>query len=295
MLRLIFTVRGFLRDIGPARQGAVWNTKIRFSQHGLYIGCLHLYMAEKSWYQEWFNSPFYHKLYFERNEEEAESFIYQLVQHLQPPPGSHMLDIACGKGRHSRKLASMGYQVTGIDISPDSIEYALRYANDRLHFFVHDMRLPFWANYFDYAFNFFTSFGYFRTRREHDDTIRTIAGGLKPHGTLVIDYLNVHFVEEHLVHEEIRKIGNTTYDIHRWDDGAHFFKKITITDPSLPVPLSFTEKVAKFTLGDFTDMFSYQGLQMQEVFGDYQFNPYHTKNTPRLIIIARKKDVNYGK
>ncbi|MBI1692779.1 MAG: hypothetical protein FYV88_5020, partial [Bacteroidetes bacterium] len=35
---------------------------------------------------------------------------------------------------------------------------------------------PFWINYFDYAFNFFTSFGYFRTRREHDNAIRSLAG-----------------------------------------------------------------------------------------------------------------------
>ncbi|HEV7782048.1 MAG TPA: class I SAM-dependent methyltransferase [Chitinophagaceae bacterium] len=245
-------------------------------------------MAEKSWYKDWFNSPLYHKLYFDRDETEAQAFIKKLVDHLHPPAGSRMLDVACGKGRHSKILASLGYNVTGIDISPGSIEYAKQFEKDNLDFFVHDMRLPFWGNYFDYAFNFFTSFGYFKTRREHDDAVRTIAKSLQPGGLFVIDYLNVHYAEDHLGHNEQKKIGETVYDIHRWDDETHFYKKIIVTDPALEQPAEYTEKVAKFNLGDFTDMLSFQGLQVQEVFGDYQFGNYDIRKTPRLILIAAK-------
>ncbi|MBL7707885.1 MAG: methyltransferase domain-containing protein [Chitinophagaceae bacterium] len=245
-------------------------------------------MPEQAWYKDWFNSTFYHKLYFDRDEQEAEAFIKKLVQHLQPAPGSRMLDVACGKGRHSKTLASMGYTVTGIDISADSIAYARQFENDHLDFFVHDMRLPFYANYFDLVFNFFTSFGYFKTRREHDDAIRTIAQSLKKGGRLVIDYLNVHYAEERLVHREEKEIDGTHYSIHRWDDETHFYKKITVSDVTLKEPLVYTEKVAKFSLGDFTDMLSFQGLQVQEVFGDYDFNSYDVRKTARLIIVAEK-------
>lgn len=246
-------------------------------------------MAIRAWYREWFNSPFYHKLYFDRDEMEAKAFIRKLINHLQPPPACRMLDVACGKGRHSKILASMGYAVTGIDISSDSIAYAKQFENENLSFYVHDMRLPCWVNYFDYAFNFFTSFGYFKTRREHDDAIRTIAGSLKAGGKFVIDYLNIHYSEAHLQPSENKQIGDTNYAITRWDDEDHFYKKILITDPSLNSPLEHTEKVAKFTLGDFTDMLSYQGLQVQEVFGDYQLGPYHVHHAPRMIIVATKE------
>lgn len=246
-------------------------------------------MPPETWYKDWFSSPYYHKLYFERDDKEAEAFIRKLIGHLQPPPGSRMLDVACGKGRHSKILASMGFHVTGIDISFSSIATARQFENENLDFFVHDMRLPFWGNYFDYAFNFFTSFGYFKTRREHDDAIRTIAKSLKPTGILVIDYLNVHYSEDHLLQEEARQIGSTSYTIHRWHDATHFYKKITVVDEALSKPLEYTEKVAKFNLGDFTEMLAYQGLQVQEVFGDYHFSEYDVRKTPRLIIIARKK------
>lgn len=246
-------------------------------------------MGDNGWYKQWFNSPYYHKLYFERDEKEAEAFITRLIQYLEPSPGSRMLDVACGKGRHSKILASMGFYVTGIDISPDSIASAKQFENDNLEFYIHDMRLPFRVNYFQYAFNFFTSFGYFRTRREHDDAIRTIAKSLQPGGQFVIDYLNTHYAEDHPHPNEEKQIGTTKYLIHRWDDESHFYKKITVIDPELPQQMECTEKVAKFSLGDFTDMLSFQGLQVNEVFGDYQFNNYDVRKTPRLILLASKK------
>lgn len=245
-------------------------------------------MTETAWYKNWFNSPFYHKLYFERDEKEAEDFIRQLIAHLQPAAGSRMLDVACGKGRHSKTLAALGYSVTGIDISSDSIAYAKQFEKENLDFFVHDMRLPFWGNYFNFAFNFFTSFGYFKTRREHDDAIRTISKSLKAGGIFVIDYLNVHYAEDHLLKNEQKLIEGTTYEIKRWDDETHFYKKISVTDTTLSFPIEYTEKVAKFSLGDFTDMLSFQGMQVKEVFGDYSFSHYDVRKTPRMIIIAEK-------
>jgi SAM-dependent methyltransferase len=246
------------------------------------------YNRKEPWYKEWFNSPYYHKLFSKRNETEASGFIDKLIHFLHPLPASQMLDTGCGRGRHAIHIAEKGFFVTGIDIAPENIQYARQYENDHLEFFQHDMRLPFRVNYYDYAFNFFTSFGYFRTRREHEDTIRTIAGSLKPNGTFVIDYLNVHYTEEHLVNEEEMAVGSTIYQIRRWQDETHFFKNTLVSDSSLSSPLSFTEKVTKFSLGDFTEMFAYQHMQVTHVFGDYQLNAYDTRHTPRMIITARK-------
>lgn len=242
----------------------------------------------KPWFKDWFNSPYYHQLYFKRDEAEAAAFINKLIDYLKPAPGASMLDIACGKGRHSRMLASKGFYVTGIDLATDSIKEAKKYESERLEFFVHDMRLPFWINYFDYAFNFFTSFGYFNTRREHDNSIRTIAQSIKPGGIFVMDYLNVHYAEDHLIHKSELEIEGVNYYITKWFDETHFYKKIVVEDENLNKPIEHLEKVAKFSLGDFTDMLAYHKLQIQEVFGDYNFNDYHVKNSPRMLIIAKK-------
>ncbi|MEO6583491.1 MAG: class I SAM-dependent methyltransferase [Ferruginibacter sp.] len=240
------------------------------------------------WFKDWFNSPYYHHLYFNRDEHEAAAFINKLIDYLKPGPEARMLDVACGKGRHSQQLANKGFDVTGIDLSEDSIKEALQFEKENLHFYQHDMRLPCWINFFDYAFNFFTSFGYFNTQRENDNAIRTIAKSLKPNGTFVMDYLNVHYAEDHMVHQSEKEIENINYIITKWYDENYFYKKIMIEDEQLEEPLVYTEKVAKFSLGDFTEMFAYQGLQIKEVFGDYNFNNYHIKKSPRVIMIAQK-------
>jgi len=251
-------------------------------------------IVARPWYIDWFNSPFYHKLYFEHNEEEAKRFIQKLIAFLQPPAGSRMLDAACGRGRHSRVLADMGFDVTGFDLSFDSIKYVKQFeksagsGGENLQFFRHDMRFLFYANYFDYVFNFYTSFGYFPTRREHDDTMRSFAAALKPGGILLIDYLNVHYVEDHLVHHEIKKIADASFDINRWDDETHFYKKISISDASLIIPEEHVEKIVKFSLGDFNDMLAFQNMQAIEVFGDYDLHPYDLVKSPRMIIVAKK-------
>ncbi len=240
------------------------------------------------WFKNWFNSPYYHLLYFNRDEEEAAAFINKLLHHLQPKKGAFMLDVACGKGRHSLQLASAGYDVTGIDLSEDSIQEALQFEHDHLHFYRHDMRLPFRINYYDFVFNFFTSFGYFNSERENNNAIHTIASALKPNGTFVMDYLNVHFSEDHLIHKSEKEIEGVNFYITKWFDETHFYKKIQVEDEALKEPLIYTEKVEKFSLGDFTDMFAYHGMQLKEVYGDYKFNAYDVKKSSRMIMIAEK-------
>jgi len=247
-------------------------------------------MEKKLQYLDWLSSGFFHKLYAGTTANEAEPFINQLVQYLQPAPGSRVLDSACGTGFNCRHLAAKGFDVTGVDAATANIEAAKPMEKEGLEFYLHDLRLPFWGNYFHVALNLFTSFGFYRTRREHDNAIRTIASGLQSNGLLVIDYPNTHYEESRLKTQESKQLGETQYEWKRWQTETSFFKTITVSDPSLPAPLEYNIERAKFSLGDFTDMLSFQKMQVQEVFGNYQLAPYHLNDTPRLIVIAKKID-----
>src|SRR5688572_12676909 len=106
-------------------------------------------VSRQPWYKDWFNSPFYHKLYFETEGEKSQAFIHKLIRHLQPVHASRMLNIGSGRGHNSKVLASLGFDVTGIDSTADNVEYAGQFTSEKLQFFLHDIRLPFWINYFD--------------------------------------------------------------------------------------------------------------------------------------------------
>jgi SAM-dependent methyltransferase len=242
----------------------------------------------KQWFKDWFNSPYYHLLYSNRDEREAASFIDKLVGYLRPSPGALMLDVACGRGRHAKYLADKGFNVTGIDLSEESIAAARRLENDHLSFFQHDMRLPFRINYFDVVFNFFTSFGYFETRHENDNALRTLANSLKPGGRLVLDYLNSAYVAAHLVENEVKETGQVVFDIHREMEDGKFLKKIHVLDKKQLLRATFTESVSAFRKTDFEQMFALQGLRITDVFGDYHFNIFDEEHSPRLILIAQK-------
>ena len=244
--------------------------------------------VQKQWFKDWFNSPYYHLLYNNRDSGEAAAFIDKLLVYLQPAADATMLDVACGRGRHSKYLADKGFTVTGIDLSIQSINLAKKMENDHLSFFQHDMRLPFRINYFDFAFNFFTSFGYFDTVRENDNALRTIKNALKSGGTLVLDYLNSPYVASHLVCEEMKEKENVVFDIQREMKDHRFLKQIDILDRSRMQRTSYTEGVNAYTKEDFEEMFARQGLQITDIFGDYLFNNYDEHLSPRLIIIAKK-------
>lgn len=242
-----------------------------------------------SWYREWFNSPYYHLLYEKRDDKEAAEFIDHLIEVIEPLSSDKMLDIGCGKGRHSRMLASKGFFVTGIDISEESILQARKSESENLEFFIHDMRRTYRINYYDFVFNLFTSFGYFKTEREHLNAIRTFSQALKKNGILVIDYLNVHYVEKHLNTGSVVEKNNVRFTITKWQDEFYFYKKVEVEDRQNIIESNvFTEKVAKFTLGDFNDMLSHYDMQIQKVYGTYDFKPYQENDSPRLIILAKK-------
>jgi SAM-dependent methyltransferase len=236
----------------------------------------------------WFDSMHYQRLYGHRDHVEAANFIDALIRRLRPKPGSSVLDVACGVGRHSKHLAAKGFCVTGFDLAAEAVNQARHAERPGLRFFRHDMRLPFGKYRFDYVFNFFTSFGYFESPAEHFAVIQNMTDSLTANGTLVIDYLNVYCAEAHLVPHEVKRINDFVYRLTRWSDRDHIFKKIVVEPASPYEPCEYQERVAKFTLLDFQHMFARSGLSIHEVYGDYALSPYEMFASPRLILIAHR-------
>ena len=242
---------------------------------------------DEKWFEGWFDSPYYHILYKNRDDREAQLFLDNILAHLAPKSNAVMLDLACGKGRHSKYLAQKGYSVTGTDLSPESITFARKFESENLSFFQHDMRNFFRTNYFDYIFNLFTSFGYFDTRNEHVRTLRNVTLGLKPDGCFVLDFFNAPFIVEKLVASEVKKIDGITFNITRIHEGGKIIKSIEFKDKGKEY--RFREQVQAFSLKDMRALFAKADLQIEKLFGDYELNEYSPQVSPRLILIGRKK------
>ena len=246
-------------------------------------------LVKKEWFIEWFDSPYYHVLYSNRDDHEAQFFINNLCSYLKLNPEKHTItDLACGKGRHSIFLNSLGYKVTGIDLSKHSIDIAKKSENDRLRFEVQDLRSLTSTTFYDVALNLFTSFGYFSSLDENSKVINNIHQILSPGGVLIIDFMNSHKVVQNLVEHDSKTISGIRFHISKWMENNFIHKKITVDDDDTTI--EFTEKVQALELKDFEEILHNNGFTIVQKFGDYSLNPFIVSDSDRLILIAQKID-----
>ena len=237
------------------------------------------------WFKNWFDTKYYHILYKHRNFSEAEHFINKLLDFLAPKKESKFLDIACGKGRHSLYINEKGFQVVGYDLSEQSIRSANSHAKNGVEFYTHDMRQIFRTNYFDFALNLFTSFGYFNTVRDELNAIKSFAANLKPGGKLVIDFLNKHKVISELLALETKRIDNIEFLIRKKIEQQRVVKDIEFQDKGRNY--TFQESVKLLGLEDFKNYLQKVDLKITHTFGNYNLDDFNT-HSDRLIIIAQK-------
>lgn len=244
-------------------------------------------MSKKEWFEEWFDTKYYHSLYKNRNEEEAENFINNLVDFLNLKPNSKVVDLACGKGRHSITLNKLGFEVLGVDLSENSIQIAKNNENESLSFEVHDMREVLKINDRQAVFNLFTSFGYFDKLKENEKIIQAVHQILEKNGWFVIDFMNSQKVINSLVKSEIKLVDSIKYNISREYTGVHILKHIKFQDGSKNY--DFMERVQALKLNDFKSILEKNKFQIIRTFGDFNLNDFDEESSDRLIIIARKK------
>lgn len=239
---------------------------------------------KKQWYTSWFDSPFYHILYKDRDHDEAQSFMDTLTHYLNLPEKGKILDLACGKGRHSMYLNTLGFDVTGVDLSENSIAFAKQFENETLHFHVHDMCQPF-NQKFDAVFNLFTSFGYFEKEEDNLNTIKAIKENLNDYGFGVIDFMNCDYIVDHLVPEDIKTIENIAFHLKRYEKDGYIFKDIEFVHEG--TNYAFQERVKAFTLKDFETLFEQADVYLLDVFGDYKLNKFYKNSSERLVMIFK--------
>ncbi len=241
---------------------------------------------KKEWFEEWFDTTYYHTLYQNRNDAEAKQFITRLVGELPLKEGARILDLACGKGRHAITLNELGFDVLGVDLSQHSISCASICARNGLEFAVHDMRQVIRDEKFDAVFNLFTSFGYFDSLDDNASVVSAMSKMLIPKGILVIDFMNANRVLTNLVAEESKVLDGITFNITREFDGSHIFKHISFDADGKSH--KHTERVQALKLDDFTSMLKAEDFQILRTFGDFDLNEFDEEKSDRLIIVAKK-------
>lgn len=236
----------------------------------------------REWFRDWFGEE-YLALYPHRDEEEARQAVDLYRQVSSPQPGSRLLDLACGAGRHLRELRAAGLDATGLDLSLTLLRTARSGAGED-PLVRGDMRaLPFSSGSFGGLTSFFTSFGYFAEASDDRRVVQEMARVLAPGGTFMLDFLNASRVQEDLVPEDCRVVeGNRVIQVREILDGV-VVKQIRIEPVAGGPSRHFEERVRLYSCEMLVSLLASAGLVTTARFGDYGGTPYFDRS-PRLIL-----------
>ena len=209
--------------------------------------------------------------------------------------GTKILDVACGTGTSSIWFAEKGYQVTGIDISPQMIRMAKRKhlsSDVNIHFLVRDMRTMQFKKPFDLAICMFDSLNHLTSYRAFETALKNISANLVPRGSFIFDLITPYELSMRwnniIRHETNGKVSLLLK--------SHYDKKIKRVEIQGDFLIKTTKKVLRYTRyfhnkaytkTEINKAIRKSGLKLLHQYDYYSFEKPFTKSC-RICYITQK-------
>jgi SAM-dependent methyltransferase len=229
---------------------------------------------------------FYSEVLDDQRTEEEVSALASLLE-LDAP--KKILDLACGFGRHTNRLAGLGHTMTGVDLTPGFLEIARKDAIQRkvaVNYQQGDMRSITFENEFDRVMLLFTAFGYF-SDEENLKVLIHAGKTLKPSGLLIFDTPNRDIlIKELRPYFVMEKEGNLMIDRTSFDSmqGRLYNKRIVIRNGIRKDKPFFTRL---YTAQEIMALIIQAGLELEHIYGGWDGSEFSSASH-RMVVIARK-------
>lgn len=252
-------------------------------------------MRKQYWWKTTFSEAYlaaFDEMYsMQRGEKEA-AF---LIRVLQMKKNAHVLDLACGRGRHAIPLAQHGMRVTGVDASVSLLRAARQRARTEgvsVSFARGDMRAYRDAGQYDAILILGNSFGYFNDK-DNERVLSNIAISLKTGGWFVLDLSNTPgMLRRQVTGEWTQRISGgklrtcalnfnpETFQVAmRWHILQH--KRKTSFDGTLRL----------YTPPEINHLLIERNLVIKKTYGSFTNESYSIK-TRRYLVMARKISIS---
>lgn len=212
-----------------------------------------------------------------------------LEKHLRLGPGSRVLDVPCGAGRHAIELASRGHRLTGVDISPEFLDAARAGALARgvtVEWRQAEMRdLP-WESGFDAAYCAGSSFGFLGDEGDAE-FLRAVSRTLKPGGRFAADFKAAESILPNFREEYEMRVGEIEFRARNSYDPIHgtMGSSYTVTRGARMEKKRVVHWI--YTAREILRMLSEAGLSACETFGSFGGDPFRLGSST-LVVVAVK-------
>lgn len=228
---------------------------------------------------------FYESLLTSEHTESEVNLIWQL---LDLKPGMEILDLACGHGRITNRLAERGCLMTGLDATDLFLQQARLDADERgveVEYIKGDMRSLPWTEYSDCVVNWFTAYGYFDDVDNRQVLLEAFRA-LKPGGKLLLELQNRDRVLRNFQPAFVtERDGNYMIDLNRYSvlTGRTENERIIVRDGKTR---RFQYFIRLFTYPELRDWLLQAGFNQVEGYG--HTGEALTLDSRRMIVVAQK-------
>ena len=225
----------------------------------------------------------------ETETEEEANFIFSALN-LQP--GSRVLDLCCGQGRHGWQLASLGADVIGLDNSRFLLNEAKNHADAEgrpFRLIEADMRHIPLKPCCEAVISLFTSFGFFEDS-DNAKVLSETASVLKPSGQLLIDYWNPYAVTQ-LDHTRnwwwISESTLALAEVEYQPQSGRLLDHRTIIELPTKAIRKMVNTVRFYFPTELNRLLETVGLRIRATYGDFDGRDFTTESR-RMITVAEK-------
>ena len=248
--------------------------------------------VDPRWYEGFFEGEYLDLLAPEISSERTLGEVDFLAAKLALEPGARVLDLACGHGRHTLELARRGFRVTGVDLSPRSLELARGSAAAEgleIDFVRGDMRELHFDGEFDAAINVFTAIGYFDSDDEDRAVFERVASALRPGGAFLVDTINALGLAGRYQERLWEEVGDGVVMLseHDWDLRAGRNRAVwTFVRPD-GTRTELRHVVRIYAPWEVVRLLGDAGLEVEDAWGDLAGASLEPASR-RIVLLARK-------
>lgn len=215
-----------------------------------------------------------------------------VLKFLDLKPGSKILDIPCGVGRHSIQLSKQGMKITGVDITASFLDEAKKRALQQkaeVEWIEGDMLTYRAPHSFDAIVNLYTSFGYFSDPSDDEKVLVNFLASLKAGGKLLMDLMSREIFQSKMPPslEKKNEDGSTTVSEHSFLQDGRWMQSKWFHMQDGKVLSKAEAGLRLYSQKELTDLLEKAGFAEVRAYGDFDGRPYSEAAT-HLVILARK-------